>query len=113
MTGDLVEMAWKGWTSGATSSTAPVSRWLVRPPSRAFFGSVVDIYVVTARVSGLMKGGLTPDVSNPLASSKQAGFGDRLSGFAANQATMCLAAYFGIFALAFVRPVAADPAVRV
>lgn len=82
-------------------------------PSRAFFWSVADIYVVTARVSGLIKGGLTPDGSNPLASSKQAGFGDRLSGFAANQATMCLAAYFGIFALAFVRPVVADPAVRV
>jgi hypothetical protein len=60
-----------------------------------------------------MKGGLTPDVSNPLASSKQAGFGDRQCGFAANQATMCLAAYFGIIAFAPVRHVVADPAVRV
>ena len=34
-------------------------------------------------------------------------------GFAANQATMCLAAYFGIIAFAPVRHVVADPAVRV
>ena len=38
VTGDLVEMAWMGWTSGATSSTAPVSRWLVRPRAGRFFG---------------------------------------------------------------------------